>query len=579
VLAVQHGYLENLELVWWDSVWSALVERPSSDVKVVTAVEADFAAWGGSPLPKYFPRDMLAALIRRLTAMHPAVIAVDLALTEQATRDDGVLRTALVWAADHQVPVIVAHDPTSPQRSSFAPPGLPGTVAVGLGPRHEVRWLEPGSDTKPTAPRSMSVLACECYRRRRTALGLPAGPPPPHEAVPIRFWPRDQFATYPARYVLKGAGAIAPEWLQDTIVIIGREDAACQDVKYVPLTHPPAAGLERDQLYGVEVQANCIATLLSPRSPRPDGFVPGLAVEFLVAATVSLAVIWLGIALGNLLSVMILVPLGTYASLLLFNSTGHVLNILPTLLAVSLTGIVSRALEQRRQRSWLGAMVSTPVANALGRQLLPEPGTGAIEDLVVLNFDLRQSSQLALEMNQAQFGVAINELMAAVCAVVLAHDGIVNKYLGDGLLAFWMADEHQGRQGTEAAVASAFAIRDALALLAPRWQEMVGRELHCATTVHCGPAWLGFVGIPRRMEYTPLGRTVDDCFELQELAADSGAEIVVSKTLLVALETVSDTNWGKGKWRERQRGKLSYWEWIQEAVVEDNSPAGTAVEQ
>ncbi|MEN6642741.1 MAG: CHASE2 domain-containing protein [Armatimonadia bacterium] len=553
VLMVHKGYLATWELVWSDALFSAQTERASSDIKLIAVTADDFARWGGPRLPEYFPRDKLAALIRRVAQMKPAAICVDLLLAERRTADDDQLRAAIAWAASRDVPVIIAHDPRRPDKDSFTP-GLAGAVDPTTE-GHEVRWLYPQSTAGTTPMKSMSLLACESYRRRRLACGLPVGPPPPEEPMPIRFWPRAQFPSW-------SPATIPLEWLPNTIVIIGREDAACQDVKYVPVRFPSVPGLEDDQMYGMEVQAECIATLLSHHPPRLGSYGQGVAVEFVVAALASLAVIWLGVVWGNLLSLAAVTLLGGYLSLRFFSTTGYVLNILPTLLAVTLTSIVSRELEERRLRNWLGAMVSRPVAHALGRQLLPEPGAGEIENLVILDFDLRASSQLALEMNPAEFGPAINELLARVCAVVLAHGGIVNKYLGDGLLTFWPAAENLDPQAPQEALATAFAVRDSLADLAPRWRESTGHELHFAVAVHCGPAWLGFVGLPRRLEYTVLGRTVGDCFALQEIAAESGTEIIVSQSLLEAAGSAAATLSGDGRWRQGQRGDLAYQEFF-----------------
>ncbi|MHB8994000.1 MAG: CHASE2 domain-containing protein [Armatimonadota bacterium] len=584
LLLVHQGYLQTWNLTWTDALFSTQIDPPSKHLKLITVMEDDFGRWGAPRLPEIFPRDMLAALVGRLAAARPTAICLDVLLVERTSaRDDDLLRRAIEDATDRGVAVIIAAPPPGTNEKllpGYAPPAIPGAVSVRRGPRHEVRWLLPRYHSAEDDVPSMAVLAYEQQRRKLGSVGVLMAPPPV-QAIPIRFFPRDQFGIFPVSQIVSRQGGTLPDevlqpWLRDTIVIVGREDAACRDVHFVPVSPSTAApGLERGQMYGVEVQANAVATLFARRGLRVGGVWLESAAAIVAAAIASLLVSLLGIIWGSLIALVVVMVAGSYASVQLFGATGHVLNLLPILLSVGLTGVATRTLEQRRLRSWLGAMVSDKVARSLGQQLFPRPGDGSIEDLVIFNFDLRRSSELGAQLKPEHLGPAINELMALVSKEVLDQGGIVNKYLGDGLLAFWPPQKHSST-APQQGLAAALAVRDSLQGMAAQWRETVGHELRFASVVHYGPAWLGFVGVPHRLEYTALGGNVNDCFKLQEIASETGAPVIISKQLLEALDPESELAVQVVRWRQGRLEDLVYFELIPESdAVSDKTRPGS----
>ena len=109
-------------------------------------------------------------------------------------------------------------------------------------------------------------------------------------------------------------------------------------------------------------------------------------------------------------------------------------------------------------------------------------------------------------------------------------------------------------------LAAALAVHGSLQGMAAEWRETVGHELRFASVVHYGPAWLGFVGVPHRLEYTALGGNVNDCFKLQEIASETGAPVIVSKELLEALDPESEQAVQVAAWREGRLEDLVYFE-------------------
>ena len=145
---------------------------------------------------------------------------------------------------------------------------------------------------------------------------------------------------------------------------------------------------------------------------------------------------------------------------------------------------------------------------------------GAEIEATFLFADIRGSTTLAETMSTAEFRSLIGRFYDAASAVVFAHDGVVDKFVGDELVAMFFpllaGDEH-----------SASAIDAARDLLhATGHSDAGGPWLPVGAGVHTGPAWVGTVGTGARTEFTALGDTVNTTARLASAAAPG--EILVT---------------------------------------------------
>ena len=543
VCASHLGYLDYLDFAWLDALMA--VSPPSElahPIKMVTATDADFAAAGGPVRPAVFPRRLLARVIERLAVGNAGVICVDILLDSPADRDDELER-ALRAARDAGVPVILA--------CAFADPGgaaLPlgrfrahaslGAVDVGLGPHREVRTLQPWIATADRPTPSMAVAAYEALRRR----GLLSGPPPPQGPLLLRFRPTDRaFARYPAADV--AAGRIPHTWLRGVAVMVGRMDRQAGDWHVVPV--PGEAEMLAGRLVempGVEVQAHCLAALLSRRPPARTSPVADVATGVLAAALAAWAVEAWGVGYGAAIIVVVLLGGGLLASAVSVGSTGYVVNFMPAVVSVLVYAQVHGSVARRRLARSLGQLVGRDLLRRVG-DLQPQAGMGDVADVAVLVFDLRGTTEMAADAPPLRVGSAINDLLAAVGRCVLEHGGAVNKFLGDGVLALF-SPALGCRQAPKQAIQAAQAMcRQLGGEMADRWEERTGMPLRYVIAVHAGRAWMGFVGLTRRLEMTALGNVVNTAFELERAAKEHGHVLLVSADAMREAGLDASTAW------------------------------------
>jgi adenylate cyclase len=159
------------------------------------------------------------------------------------------------------------------------------------------------------------------------------------------------------------------------------------------------------------------------------------------------------------------------------------------------------------------------ICNACFRFMEANHG-GAEIDCSLLFADIRGSTTLAEGMSSGAFGAVLDRFYAVASATVFAHDGSVDKFVGDELVALYFpllsGPNHMGR-----------AIETARALLvATGHQDPAGPWVPLGAGVHTGPAWVGAIGDDLHTELTVVGDTVNTT---ARLAAAAGAgEILVS---------------------------------------------------
>ena len=145
---------------------------------------------------------------------------------------------------------------------------------------------------------------------------------------------------------------------------------------------------------------------------------------------------------------------------------------------------------------------------------------GAEIDTSFLFADVRGSTSLAEHMSATEFRGLLDRFYGIATRAVVAHDGSIDKFVGDELVALYFP-LLSGHQHAERAVATARTLLEATGHGSPH-----GPWLPLGAGVHTGPAWVGAVGDGERTELTALGDTVNTTARLASVAGVG--EILVS---------------------------------------------------
>jgi adenylate cyclase len=148
-------------------------------------------------------------------------------------------------------------------------------------------------------------------------------------------------------------------------------------------------------------------------------------------------------------------------------------------------------------------------------------------DVTVLFADLRQFTTLSERLTPAETVALLNEFQSSMVAAVFAYHGTLDKFLGDGLMAYFGAPvvrpEHP-LLGVRCALAMQAALAELNAARVVRSQP----PLRMGVGVHTGPVIVGAIGTENRREYTAVGDAVNVAARLENLTRRYDEDILVS---------------------------------------------------
>jgi adenylate cyclase len=214
------------------------------------------------------------------------------------------------------------------------------------------------------------------------------------------------------------------------------------------------------------------------------------------------------------------------------------------LLAIT-TGLIAGAIWRARRHVERAVLAETERAN-LGRYFSPNVverlasdvrglEAGRAQDAAVMFVDVIGSTRRMEAITPEQVITLIRAFHRRIVPVVFRHNGSVDKFLGDGLMAVFGASER-----------ASYEARDSL-LCAVEILDTIDQERDqriavgkVASTVgigiHFGPVIQGNVGIADRLEFTTLGDTVNVASRLESMTRQFDAGILLSQETLAAAE-------------------------------------------
>ena len=156
---------------------------------------------------------------------------------------------------------------------------------------------------------------------------------------------------------------------------------------------------------------------------------------------------------------------------------------------------------------------------------------GQNKDVVVFFSDIRgftsfsekRSPEEVVEMLNAYFGVMVK--------IINAHGGVVDKFIGDAIMAVWGAPR-SSPDDAQKAVRACLEMRKALATLNEERITQNQPPIHIGMGLHAGKAISGTIGSNERMEYTVIGNTVNTASRIEASTKAFGADLLVTDTVI-----------------------------------------------
>ncbi|MEG1874946.1 MAG: adenylate/guanylate cyclase domain-containing protein [Angelakisella sp.] len=496
-------------------------------------------------------RDVLAQALETLNAdpsNRPAVIGVDVLFSGETTpeQDNRLAEAAgrygnVVTAANgnfgsqlveqengsfgmDDFTVIQYEEPYSQLKNSTSQGHINAMLDVDGVLRHALLQIElPDGRVIPSFHQQI-------YRQYAQKMGLDPEVTPPTNARHFWYLP---FRADPGGYddglsiadLL--SGELPSDLFADKIVLIGPYTTGLQDA------YPPSID-HAERMYGVEYQANAIDAMIYRDFKQEISTLWQAVVLFVICF---LCLLWFrDCKVLPATAVWLLLSVGSVGVALLAWNAGYILHLLYLPLSVTVLYIATVALnyiraavEKQRVTSTFKRYVAPEIVNELLRE---DPTAlalgGKLTNIAVLFVDIRGFTAMSEVLEPAQVVEVLNRYLTLTSSCILENGGTLDKFIGDCTMAFWGAPLPQNDCIYKAVKAALDMVAGAQALTAAL-EAQFGRAVSFGIGVHYGPAIVGNIGAPVRMDYTAIGDTVNTASRLESNAP--GGKILVSRVV------------------------------------------------
>ena len=224
-------------------------------------------------------------------------------------------------------------------------------------------------------------------------------------------------------------------------------------------------------------------------------------------------------------------------------------------LADSFNDMADSLAEKEFMRDTFGKVVDPEVRDYLmsgaGKATIGEALGGETREVTVLFCDIRSFTAMSEKMEAAEVVSLLNRYFTALGKCITNHHGIINKYIGDAIMAIFgapVSSQNSARDAFEAALE----MRRALEAINEEFLKDGLPQLHFGIGIHTGPVFAGTIGAANRMEYTVIGDTVNTASRLESLCKTYAKDLLLSEAAKAKLQISSNTELYESKALELQ---------------------------
>jgi class 3 adenylate cyclase len=160
--------------------------------------------------------------------------------------------------------------------------------------------------------------------------------------------------------------------------------------------------------------------------------------------------------------------------------------------------------------------------------------------VTLLNVDMRGYSRLSKKLHSEDVVSVLNYFFTIMGSAILKHNGILDKFLGDGILAVFGAPVESANSALDAALA-ALEMRKNVEKVNAFARKNYGVSLSMGVSINTGEVIVGNIGFEKKMEYTVIGGVVNDTFRIQDFTRDTPNSILLSKSTQQKIKSVMST--------------------------------------
>jgi adenylate cyclase len=298
---------------------------------------------------------------------------------------------------------------------------------------------------------------------------------------------------------------INSSYFKDKIVLIGATAPNLHDDAIVPISN--------EAMPGVEVNAHLVQSILTRDFINYQDDISAIGLIFIFAILTGLLLFFFRIHIATIFLAIIIV-IFVFFSVYMFDY-GLIMNIIFPLLSLSLVYIalvVTFYLTEERSRKWITSIFGKYVSPIVIDNLIKNPDLinlgGEKRDITIFFSDIRGFTSISEKLEPEKLVHLLNEYLTEMTTVIIKDDGLVDKYMGDAIMAFWGAPLDQPNH-PEMACSSSLEMIYKLKELQKKWKKEGIPSFDIGIGLNSGDAIIGNMGSSSRFDYTAMGDNVN----------------------------------------------------------------------
>jgi len=264
---------------------------------------------------------------------------------------------------------------------------------------------------------------------------------------------------------------------------------------------------------GVEINANLVQSILTRDFLHDQDDLSAAGLIFLFAFVTSILLYHFKIHIATILLAVLAIAY-VILSIYTFDS-GLILNILFPLLSmitVYIPLVVLYYLTEEKSRKWITSVFGKYVSTIVIDNLLQNPDRiklGGEKLNITISFsDIRDFTPISEKLDPEDLVHLLNDYLTEMTEIIRNDQGLVDKYMGDAIMAFWGAPLDQPNH-PEMACTSSLEMINKLKELQTKWKEEGTPVFDIGIGLNSGDAIVGNMGSSQRFDYTAIGDNVN----------------------------------------------------------------------